>query len=651
MRHHKHAKRIVKSFLLLIIPFILLAMVTTSTEKSIKAENDELVVSPRKTPNPPPKKFIGIWMTNGYGLQPNPNYYTTVNEPVVIRTDAGRSIWTVLLGLFDSAHYRWWQTTDGKKWTEVSKSNNGHKKNFEVKPTKVGTVWYQLDTQYYTYLTPYLKTHIYSNLTAVHTLEDPVDATGLTVTVDDDYLYSTSEEVSNTTYAHAHPDPENATGKVTWSVDDTSLATIDPNDGHITANNKDRSGVVKVIATMTNPTTGPVSNHTFVTVGGGLDDQRVDSGEKATFALRGDTGGDGDDGNSGSITIDWYKNGTKVSSGTDDTYTTPETTMADDGSLFHAIITLKKGAITKKIKTNQAKLTVIPSSEPELEITNKIVDDTYPHVDNEDHKLFDVVNTDSVTYQDTVTNTSDDGLLRDAYYVIPLRSGTAVNSVKVGDETLSEGADNGYTVIFDSETETDDLVISLGTMKGKESRDITVNTTVQGIFENTSLEFQTYAFGATDGPTYQKESDIKEEIHYLSDQVHADIQDIDFGTVTAYSKNTLKYRSSELNNPNNIINVNDQRRTKHPMNVYVTQPDAMENGKGHTLPASLRYYENGYFQNIFQNKVKIFESELDKALDSIAWNKDDGLLLHIDEDHMVAGKYTTTLSWDFENSI
>jgi len=648
MRHHKHAKRIIKNFLLLIIPFILLAMVTTSTEKSIKAENDELVVSPRKTPNPPPKKFIGIWMTNGYGLQPNPDYYTTVGDPVVIRTDAGRSIWTVILGVFDSAHYRWWQTTDGKKWTEVSKSNNGHRKNFEVKPDKVGTVWYQLDTQYYTYLTPYLKTHIYSNLTAVHTLEDPVDATDLTVTVDDDYLYSTKDELSNTTYAHAHPDPANATGKIKWSVNDTSLATIDPDDGHITANKNNKSGDVEVIATMTNPNTAPISNHAIVTVGGGLDDRKVNSGETATFELRGDTAGDGDDGNSGSITIDWYKNEKKISSGTADSYTTSNTTMADDGSLFHAVINFKKSGITRSITTNQAKLTVIPSSEPDIEITNNLINKSFSHEKNDNNILNDVTNSDNVIYQDTITNISDDGPLKDAFYVVPLHSGTQINSVKVNGETLS--AEKDYTVIFNSDTDTDDLTIELNTMNGKTSKDIEIDTTVAGVLNTYSLEFKPYVYGFDSENRFYSKEGTDETINYLSDKIHAQIKKIDFGQITPYSKDTLLHRPQELNE-SNIVDVNDQRRDKSALKAFVSQKEEFLNDNNDILPASLRYYENGSYQNVLGNQVKVSETDVGSKLSSLAWKKEDGLLLHINGNHLPAGQYSTTLTWTLESSI
>ena len=138
LKHRKYAKRIIKNFFLILIPFIFLGLLTTSTEKTTRAD-EEVVVVPKFTPSKDPEKFLGIWTSGGYDLQPAPDYHTTVNEPVTIRTNTRRSIWATIGGLLDSPHYRWWQSTDGKNWTSVSKNNNGQKKNFTVTPTKTGT--------------------------------------------------------------------------------------------------------------------------------------------------------------------------------------------------------------------------------------------------------------------------------------------------------------------------------------------------------------------------------------------------------------------------------------------------------------------------------------------------------------------------------
>lgn len=350
---HKNIKRII----MFIMPIFMIGLSAVAMEHQTQAD-EEITVTPKYTPTKDPTKFIGIWLTSGYSLQPKENYYTTVNNSVTIKTNTGRSVWTLLTGIFDSSSYQWWQSTDGKTWTKISKSNGGQKKNLVVTPKDTGTVWYQLDTQY-----AFLginKKNFYSKVGAIHALPEPVNATELKVSVDDDYLYNTSDELSNTTYAHATPTPNNATGTITWSVDDQTLATIDE-DGFITANNKSKSGTVNVIATMTNPDGSKITSSTPVKIGGGLDDRTVKSGETATFALNGNTGGnDDDDENNGSVTIDWYRydpdtgQKTKVSANGDTNYITPEITYADNDALYQAVLTLKVNLITKTLTTNKA---------------------------------------------------------------------------------------------------------------------------------------------------------------------------------------------------------------------------------------------------------------------------------------------------------
>jgi len=124
-KHHKHIQQLIKSFLLLFIPLILFGIVLNTSKSTVQAA-DETVVTPKFKPADPPKKFLGIWMSNGYGLQPPADSYTSLNMPVTLRTSAGRSVWSVLGGIFDGVHYRWWRSTDGMLWTAVPE---GHTSN------------------------------------------------------------------------------------------------------------------------------------------------------------------------------------------------------------------------------------------------------------------------------------------------------------------------------------------------------------------------------------------------------------------------------------------------------------------------------------------------------------------------------------------
>ncbi|MFC6176464.1 hypothetical protein ACFQAV_06405 [Companilactobacillus huachuanensis] len=656
MQHHKYTQTIIKSLLLILFPITLLMVVTASTDHKIKADDEEIVVKPNFKPTKTPKKFIGIWLTSGYDLQPQADYYTLVDDPVTIRTNTGRSVWSAITGAFDGIHFRWWKTTDGLIWTEVDKNDNGQKKNFTVTPTEPGTTWYQLDTQYYKYITWYLKTHLYSQVTAVHALSEPVDALSIDVIVDDDYLYNTSDELSNTTFAHAKPNPANATGKLTWSIDDSSLATIDE-DGQIVANNKGNSGIVTATATIVNNDGKSVSGSTTVEIGGGLDDQTVKSGQSATYTLKGNTGGDGDedDDDTGTITIDWYKylpgsnKKVKVASGDSTTYVTEVASMDDDESYYQAVITLKSGKITKTITSNKAKLTVIPSGEPDIDIDNTLNNETYTDSDDTDLLLNNVVNEDNITYNNTLTNQSSEGLLKNGYYVIPMRQGTKVNQILMNGEELAE---DQYEIIPEDDDNSDNLVMSIGNINTNADVKIEVNTTVQNITQQDTFKSTPYVYGTdNDGNLYRREA-RNEVINYISNQIETNIKNIDYGTLIAYKKNILKYRPDEINNPNNIVDISDNRRTKDAMNVYVSQQDEFTHEtSGAVLPVSLRYYQNGSFQNIINDKIPVSSSQAGDELASIGWNKADGLLLHVDDSPLFAGKYTTSIIWHFENSL
>lgn len=650
LRHRKYIKTF-KFLLLLIIPIILLNL-STSLPDEIKAQDtkEDIEVTPQFKPTKPPKKFIGIWMTSGYGLQPNANSYTVVNKPVTLRTSAGRSIWAVILGLFDTPHYQWWKTTDGKNWTEVPKGDSGKKKNLTITPTEEGTVWYQLDTQYYTI--PTIKRHLYSEVAAVHTLPEEVNAIKLDVTTDDDYLYNTSDEISNTTYAHAVPTPENATGVISWSIDDTSLATIDE-DGLITANKKDRDGVVTVTGTMTNDDGSSVSGTAKVRIGGGLDDQTVKSGQSATYTLMGNTGGDGDDENTGTITIAWYRyepgstKRTQVASGKDDFYTTNPTTMDDDGAYYQAVITLKSGSVSKKLTTNKALLTVIPSG-PELEITNKIQNLTYNHSDDTDNLLNNVVNGDQISYHDNIYNKSPDAELIDGNYVIPLHDKTIVNDVRLNGVPVEK---EDYSIIHDDDNNTDNLVIKIGNIGKQETAAIDVFTTVAGISASEEFNFTNYAYGSTSDEQIYRQEGVQETINYAIDSFSTDIADIDYGWVGPSNQNLLQKRPAELNLPNNIVNVDDQRRDKTALKVYVSQVTDFINDNGETLQAVMRYYENGSFTDILNAPVLISETTSGEELNSIGWMEEDGLLLYVNNKFTSGGAYQATLNWNFTESI
>jgi len=655
----KHAKKTIKTILLLLIPLFLFSL-SSSTEQSTQADITRADPEAPFIPSDPPKKTLGIWTRSGYNLQPQTDYYTVVGQPVTLRTNVVRSAGGFLIGLGDAPHYRWWTENGTGSWTSISKGNNGQKKNFPITPEVAGDITYQLDTQYYKQITGWmgLKTHYFSNQATVHASPEPVEVEELEVTVDDDYVYYTSKssDEPNITNAHAIPTPANATGNVTWSIDDTSLATIDE-DGQITANSNSKSGKVTATATMSNYETPDLTGSAIVEIGGGLDDQRVKSGQTADFTLKGNTFDEDENEDIDSITVSWTKYPPGSNSGStapnnvnDTTYTTPITTMADNGSQYQATIKVISGKNTKTITSNRATLTVIPAGDPALEITNTIINDSYTDTKDTEILLNNVIGGDSITYKNTVTNNSTEGPLVNGFYVIPLQPQTIINSVTVAGEVLPT---TSYETIYNADTNSDDLVIDIDNIDIQSSKDIEVNTTAPDITTKKSFEFTPYVYGDNadgNGATYRQDGTIS-QINYITDKIQSDIADIDFGTITAYSKDTLLRRPDKNNSPSNIANIDDQRRDKTATKVFVTQLAELTNEQNYVLPATIRYYKNGNYETILNNKVKISETLSGNGLGSIAWGKDDGLLLHINENHLPAGQYSTILTWSFENSL
>lgn len=229
-----------------------------------------------------------------------------------------------------------------------------------------------------------------------------------------------------------------------------------------------------------------------------------------------------------------------------------------------------------------------------------------------------------------------------------MHTDTTVNNVKINEKEISS---DDYSIIRDEDNDTDDLVISLNTLDTKETATIDVDTTVKNIVKKENQSYIPYIYGTNNDENVYRKEGSKENINYVTDSLDADIKDINFGTIKAFSKNTLKYRSSEMNSPNNIIDIVDQRRNKDALKVFVSQMNEFTDDNSQTLPVSLRYYENGNYTEILKNKVQVSQSDIGQELSSIGWGKDDGLLLHINEDHLKTGEYSTTLTWYFENSL
>jgi len=616
-------------------------------------------VTPYKKPSGNATRFLGIWLSSGYILQPEQTTYIEAGKFKSIYSEAGRSMAVQWATAFHNKKYQWYQSTDGKTWGEVPKNDNGKNKNLKVEPKEAGTTYYQLDTYWKSPTGWTTASHLYSNVATVHAVPEPVDAQEVKVTTDDDYLYNADDEiVSNETYAHAHPTPVDFTGDVSWSIDNTNLATIDKESGLITANTKGLSGKVMVTATMHNPVGADITGEKEVTIGGGLDDQTVKAGKTATFDLRGNIGDLDEEGEDTNYSVEWYKEdpithvrGRITTTDPHDlSYTTPKTTLDDDGTLYSATIKVKYSGKNYSYTTNDALLHVTPVGGPDIEMTNSLTNNTFNDGSNSSTMLFGVNNNDVITYNDTVTNKSTSGTLSDAKYVLPLRVGTRVTSVKVDGEDVN--SDN-YEMKHNYATGSNDLIISGLNFKINDSHQIEVETMVSGITARESFRLIPYIYGTSDSDdsTYQKVGD-DEIINYTTDTaVIKQVQDIDYGTINGISSAKTLTRQAELNLPNNVVEVEDMRRNKKPVKIVVVQDGALQTANGDVFAGQLRYYDNGHYKNLDEGPVAVTETQADEELISFGWDEDNGILLFLESKWNVAGTYSTTLNWSIEDSI
>jgi len=389
--------------------FVMLAFFSllSFTDKIREVKADEIPVEeikPYKTPTDDVRKFLGIWMTSGYALQPKDYNYTKVDSPVTLYTDQARSFVTALLTLTSWAHYQWYESSGDGKWKEISKKNGGTKKNLTLTPNEIGTKYYQQETSWYMVISA-LSPTVYSKVAAVKALDKHVYATDLDVTLDDDYIYNYESKVTTTsTYAHATVTPADFTGTIKWSIDRPDLATIDPDSGLIQANTRTKSGIATVTATALNADGTTVTKDKEITVGGGLEDQTVKAGEDATFELMGNIG-EFEEEEDLNYTIRWFKEDPithqqeEVDAGKNSTsYTIPKTTLNDDGTLVYAVISVKANGNTYEYTTNEAMLHVIPEGGPQISLEDTIENKTFNSGSDTSTELYDVNKGDNVIY-------------------------------------------------------------------------------------------------------------------------------------------------------------------------------------------------------------------------------------------------------------
>lgn len=600
---------------------------------TVKAE-----VTPYHQPTSDPIILLFIWLTSGYNLQPE-NQYTYVNNPKTMYTDSGRSVVDALLGLLSTPHYTWYQSTDGKNWTQMSQTT----KELTVTPSKVGTIYYQQMTRWYGLIPGLLDTIVYSKVAFVTAFPSPIEATSLDVIAESNYLYNNQSSV-DTTYVVGTPTPYNATGNVTWKVNDTSLATVDTRTGLVTANTTGKSGTVRVTGTMTNSNGTSVSNYVDIKIGGGLDDQTVDEGQKATFEVQGNFG-------EPPTNVVWHK----VDAANKDTvvtnsssnkliYTTPNTVYAtDNGTKYYAVLTITSGDSTTTVTTNRANLSVRKNVLPAVTISNTIFNNSYDDHNISNTLISNVSENDQVSYKVDLSDSNINSSMSKVDISFKLPATSIINNLKLNGQDFAD-----YSYTSDSNGKSSTLVVKNINFSTIKKYSLEVNSTIgendDPLFSTTTTVVGYDANNSVIGNYNAGELTM----NFAANSISMKAQDWDYGSINSYNSKILLDRKKI---ENDHLEVTDNRREKKALKLYLAQSNPFKSGEN-VLPSEMRYYQkDGGYSVLDSTGTLVSETIEGQTLGSIMWSDDEGPKLFIMDGISQAGNYSTTLEWSLVESI
>lgn len=631
-----------------IIIFTTVLLLITNIQP-VFADIEEPTYTPKFEPSPDAKRLLGVLTTSGYTKQPNSNYYINLGRKLHIKTDVERTAWSNFLLV---PHYHWWQSTDGKNWNEVDKKINGNS-SLNFTPTKVGRTYYQLNTVYVVPFTGIGTSYFYSKVATVDVTPKPIPAKEIKVTTKDDYLFNIGSDITRgTTFAYSSYTPFNATEPTIWSVDKPELATVDE-DGHVFANTKGISGTAKIIGTVNNKDNTVISDSKDITIGNGLVDQAVPEGKKARFEIQESTS-DERENETGKINIEWYKqvgSQDKELVKTENTptnkvsYETPRVSPKDDGTKYFAKINVKQEDGVNSALIGPATLKVLPPNDPKVEISSIVTNETFNR-DNTDTNLNEVTNEDVINYQIDLYNNSKRAI-HNSHIILPLHLGTNLESIKVNNEEINNSE---YSLRTNENNQ--ELRINLNSLDIHQEKELSISTTVKNIIDRESFDYRISFHGLdVDSDDYTSHGE-EMNINYINDKLTSSFKELNFEPITLFESNKLKYRISKNNTPNEVVSIDDQRRDRHPLKLYLKQITGFKNKTNQTmeLPVHLRYYRKDSFEPL-NNKVLVRETKLGQLFNSIKWHKDEGPLLHVNTNNLTTGDYSSQLIWQFEDSV
>ncbi len=628
-------------FILPIILIMSLICIIPSQTITVWADsNDSQKKIQKFEPSPAPVRGIGFWIYGGFKLQPRKDYYVTAGDSFEIDTESTRSLFSTITNPFEPLRHQWYETQDDIHWKLLSVDHE----DLTVKTEQAGTRHYQLFDRYSGIFTV---DDFYSEVATVHVLPEVVPVESLEMDVDADYLYNSDNKlVTSSAYAKAKPYPENTTENVKWSTSDATLATVD-HIGKIQANYQGKSGDVIITGKITNPDGTSATSEKKITIGSGLDDQTVDAKKRATFEIRSSSIADKEN-NSSNYTVDWYKVDKNHPSGqhlkkvyNSLSYTTDVLSEKNNNDKYYAQIRVK----SNMYRTNNATLTVRPSLDPKVEIKGIIRNKTFHDGKNTDASLQNVTTGDHITHEVHLNNSGKQNLV-DADLTIYLTLHTQIDTIKINGKEFSD-----YAVATDILKNYQVVKLKMGHFKINDRKTVKLDTVTQEIKEGSDFSAKPVFKGTYDDNHYESiGNDLK--MNYVTNKLTTHFKDIQFEPITAFERNVVKYRASETDEPSEVIAIDDQRRNRKRLKIFVKQAYGLTNlSNKSVLNADLMFHDDGPMPKAIINKVLVAQSADDEVMESVHWGKKDGLLLHVNNANTPAGKYETTLNWNIEDTV
>lgn len=597
-------------------------------------------INPLSTPSSDPITILGFYTRSGYVLQPI-DKIATINSSKTLYTDSRLSILDAFLMLGSTPHYIWRQSKDGIKWSDPI----SFEKNLTVKSTKKGIMFYQQSTKWYKFVPAEPGIVLNSRVASIETFSSSVDATGLEVIPDSDYLYNDGSN-AGTTWTRGVTTPKKVTGNINWTVDDTNLATINKDTGLLTANNRGKSGSVNVKGTIVNSDGSIITGRKKVDIGGGLDDIEVDEGNSATFKIKGRF-------DQSPTSITWHKvsvDGTdKVLDNEEDlSFSTPKVSYErDNDTKYYAVIKIKMDKVEEKsIKTNKANLKVNRKSN--VTLSSSLIKGIGNNV-SEGITLNNVKEGETISYTAKIHKNIDSAVEK-GMLVLELPKGISLSSFTVTEDDVILDAianDSATYVSIDNLTISDRYIIAVKNIKfEKNSHVIKINASFSGINSyKTSFNFVPYT-KETEFPTIKGDT-----LSWTLEKSVLSLTPHDWRYQNIYSENKGKL-IKRLRMRDGALEITDNRVNKTRATITLFQDSPFKSGT-RTLQAETRYYKkDGSFVPLSgENGVIVEETATNEPLKSITWGPNEGPLLYVQPKTLVIGTYKASFTWQLEQSI